>query len=304
MIAAAITKLRLRYLFVMAQVLRRVLRRTNDSGIVRIYPIGCTHLGAAAADEKRLEEYVERVEKDKDGYWIGMGDYGDYINRNDRRFNAECISPWLRPYLNDITRVQTKRVLSYLEPIAGKCLGLAEGNHERTQTNHYERNVFLDIVDGVKRAAGHPDDFPLSMGYTGWIYLTVPKALDGNTKRGTYNLRINCHHGSGGASTRSGRLTKLEKYAMLVDADLVLVGHMHDVQKIPIHMRTIKGEYEKTVPKWAALTGTFLDARNPDGYVTYGEEKMYAPLPPSNIVIEWRSTNRDPYKAIKIMEEW
>jgi hypothetical protein len=287
----------------------KVIRRTipyegKRPSVLKIYPIGCTHLGAAASDEQRLASVVKRIEEDDDAYWIGMGDYGDFINRNDKRFDATTLAPWLREHLNDLSRVQTKRFNSHIRPIAGKCLGLLEGNHERCQTSRFERNVFLDMVEAVKSMAGHAEDYPLALGYTGWVVLSLPKTSDGSTKRGVNTLTINCHHGSGGATTRGGRLNKLEKYANMVEADLVLVGHMHDSMKVPIHRRCVRGTKEVTKPRWAALTGAFLDTRNPDGYVTYGEEKMYAPLPPSNIVVEWTPGTIDPYRVIQIKEEW
>lgn len=232
-----------------------------------------------------------------------MGDYGDYININDKRFNANTVAPWMRNHFDDLSRAQTKRFLEIMEPIADKCLALIEGNHERTQANHFERNVYYDICDGIKRCAGLPESDPIGLGYTGWLILSLPKARDGRLSQGSTTLRINCHHGSGGARTRFGRLAKLEQYANYIDADLVLVGHMHVADKIVIHYRSVKGQREVTRRRWAALTGTFLDMRNPDGYITYSEEKMYTPLPPSHMVIDWYPHRRDPCDILEMWEE-
>jgi len=52
--------------------------------------------------------------------------------------------------LSDIAKAQRDKFLTYIKPIAHKCLGLIQGNHEEFIKSRYERDVYLEIVSGVK----------------------------------------------------------------------------------------------------------------------------------------------------------
>ena len=52
-----------------------IIQNRINSETVNIYTIFDTHFGAANQREKEFRELVKIIEKDKNGYWIGGGDY-------------------------------------------------------------------------------------------------------------------------------------------------------------------------------------------------------------------------------------
>jgi len=53
-----------------------------------IIPLADIHIGNAATDEKLLASTVQRIKDDDAAYWVGLGDYCEFINRSDKRFSV------------------------------------------------------------------------------------------------------------------------------------------------------------------------------------------------------------------------
>ena len=77
------------------RVIKRELFGVSRADVFRLHPIGDVHLGAAACDELQFERVVSRIAEDDRGYWVGIGDYCDFINRQDRRFDLDAMADWL-----------------------------------------------------------------------------------------------------------------------------------------------------------------------------------------------------------------
>src|SRR4030042_3499418 len=134
------------------QIVRREWCGVSREAVFRVLPLGDVHIASAACDEQLFTNTVARIAGDPDCWWIGMGDYCEWINRNDPRFDPACLAPWITVAdLVDLSKAQRDRFLDIVKPIAAKCLTLLEGNHEATITRYTERAIFSEIVTAIKQ---------------------------------------------------------------------------------------------------------------------------------------------------------
>ena len=64
----------------------------SRSDTFTLVPIGDVHIGNAACDEARLRRVVDRIAADEWSYWVGLGDYCDFINMQDKRFSPDSLA--------------------------------------------------------------------------------------------------------------------------------------------------------------------------------------------------------------------
>ena len=257
------------------QVIHKEFFNINRISEFKIVPIGDIHLGAAACREEKLKRTIEDVKKNNK-YWIGMGDYGEFINTRDPRFDFDTLAKWARLEIQDLSSAQVKKFLEYTKPIAGKCLGIIKGNHEDTIHRHTENNVYSRIVTGVKSNAGLGDKDNLGLGFNGFIILDFYR---GKKKQGSSRIVIYCHHGFGGGRTTGGKANKLATLLKQVDADIVIIGHTHEQITFPAaRYYTDRKCNVRLKPVWGCNSGSFLDSYKM-GIDTYSEKVAYSPLP-------------------------
>ena len=279
----------------MAKTLRREwynVPRQADT-VYRIVPLGDVHIGAAACDEALFRRVVDRIAADPDCYWLGLGDYCEFINRRDKRFDPASCADWMTlADLSDIAKVERDRFLDIVKPIAGKCLGLLTGNHEDAILRYFERDIYREIVTAIKQWGGFEADHDLAFGYYGWLQLAFYWGAD---KRGGSTTIIgNVHHGFTGGRLGGGKALNMERWLWTHAADFVLFGHSHNADT---YRRA--GEYIdryghiKQHVRMGGYGGSFLATVNDGGPSTYSERKGYLPLPVGGIELEVRPGARD-----------
>lgn len=228
----------------------------------RLYVIGDVHVGAAACHERRFREYVARLADDRRGCWLGLGDMIEAIGLYDSRFSPGALDGRLSiRSLEDVYQAQAEMLCEILRPVRGKCIGLLRGNHEqvamdRTRTQGWWRWLVAEL--GTR-----------DLGYSAILDFVLP---------GGRRIRTMAHHGAGGAATAGGKAMRLRRFADTVDADLVLVGHMHvcDVQsadRIGADAQCRKLVERRTT---AVCCGSWLRGYH-DGSTTYAERAGYLP---------------------------
>ena len=253
------------------KVIRRKWHGLDRSSTFRLYPVGDVHLGNAACDEKLFRSVVQRIAEDDNALWIGLGDYADFINMSDPRFSTEALASWVRmSHLGDLARAQSERFLNIVQPIASKCLGLVEGNHERAIAKHYERNIYSEIVSGIKERGGFDADMPLAFGYSGWLMLHFYRSQ--KDAQGTL-LRVFLHHGFVGGRLGGAKALAMQRALWSTDCDLIIWGHSHDTMVKPEAIRKVRGNREVQEIRKGCIAGTFLNGAR------YAEEKGYLPVP-------------------------
>jgi len=243
--------------------------------VFHVVPLGDIHLGNVACNEELLQSVIDGILA-TNTYWIGMGDYCEFINIQDKRFNPDDTADWITKHnFTDLAGAQYERFIGYVKPIAHLCLGLLEGNHEETIRRHFERDIYSDITTSIKTAGKFSADYQLQLGYYGWLLLSFARVSIARTM-----VKINLHHGFGGGRLKGAKALNMERWLYTHDCDLAIFGHCHNadsyraaVENIgdddEVHLQTRKGVY----------SGTFM------GGASYAERAGYLPLPLGGVEI-------------------
>lgn len=259
----------------------RIITYGREDAEFSIYGVYDIHWGNRGRSLEYLRRDVQRIRKDPFAMWILGGDYFDMIAPGDPRFDADSIDESIK--LSDINKLAaalTLGLVDELKPIHEKCLMGLMGNHEHQYMKrkdcglvHEEVCGALGIVNGMF-SAWCDLYFVLKQGVKG---CTIEKASDPPRKY-TAKLRLLAHHGFGGANTAGGKINKLKQLVDAVDADLVIMGHVHEaftkafVRLHPgercdgIHNRITMG----------MISGSYLRTYA-SGFVSYGEQRGYFP---------------------------
>ena len=283
------------------KVLRREFYNVSRSDVYHIIPVGDVHMGSIACDESSLKATIDRIANDPMAYWIGMGDACEFINVSDKRFDVTALAPWIgRDDLADIARVQVERFLSFVKPIASKCLAIVNGNHEDMLKRRYERDIYSEIVTTIKAWGGFPADATLGLGVYGWLILAFYNTA--SHSKGVEKYTLNLHHGFVAGRTAGGKALNMERWLWTHDADLCLMGHSHnrDVVTAQVEYVDRNGHVCHTLRR-GAYTGTFLRTVNPDGPATYSEAKGYIPQGTGTIEIHLRPHAHERLDAVRLI---
>lgn len=248
--------------------------------------IGDIHLGHVACDEDRLRRTVEYVRDTSNCYWIGMGDYGDFVSRTDPRFSAGSLAKWIKiKDVSDLPGRQLDRVVSFLRPIAGKCLGLAEGNHETAIHKHYDRNIYYELRRAIEVDGKHGKS--LGIDYSGWINLVFRRAAEGSRKGGTSTIKIKVHHGFGGGKAQAN-FKSLSDLVSACNADIVAMGHTHKACFLPFGYEEMSQGRVEHKTRFGVQTGTYLSTTVPGEGPIYSEVGGYLPLGMADVRVTLR----------------
>jgi hypothetical protein len=284
------------------RVIRREFYDLGRSDLFRIVPIGDVHLLAAACDEDMLRETVKGIKADERCYWIGMGDYCEWINVRDPRFSFGSLADWVDTAdLVDLGKAQQQRFLDIFSPIADRCLALVEGNHEISIKKYTERDVFANLVAGIKGAGGMESQDTLGLGVYGWLQMAFFRS--GKRERGAV-VNFNLHHGFVGGRLAGAKALNMQRWLWTHNADICLWGHSHNTGIQPEAVEEIdKAGNVRVTTRRGAFTGTYLRTVNEDGPATYSEEKGYFPLPTGGVMIELRPGHKHPQRRIRMIYE-
>lgn len=264
----------------MATVVKQEWFDVKRSDTFKIKPLGDIHLGAAACDEKSFQREVDDIKEDENAYWVGLGDFCDFINMKDPRFNVSSLADWVitKRGLSDVAKTQKERFIGIIAPIASKCLGVVMGNHEKSIAKHYERDIYSEIVTEIKQLGGFEPDKKLGIGYYGWLKLLFYMKKD---KQAVSTITINLHHGFVGGKLAGAKALNMQRWLWSHDADIVIFGHSHNEGSQTEAVEYLdRGDNIRIKVKKGMYAGTFLKSTHQDGEgsSTYSEEKGYFPL--------------------------
>jgi len=229
---------------------------------LRVILIGDVHLGNRQSDEKTLRRLARRIREEPHTYWIGLGDYCEFIGKSDPRHDSDDWADWLfdREALRDIARTEYERFLSIMGDVGDKCLALIEGNHEAAIRKHSECDVYGAIVEGLKsKTAAHRLD------HRGFLTWRLKRGHNGPT----WSLRFYLTHGSNGGRRPGSTANRLEDLANQVDGvDVVIQGHTHKAMHLTPTKFRIGEEHSKTATVHAlnipSLCGDMIYADSKD----------------------------------------
>lgn len=231
-----------------------------------LIPFGCVHEDDPGHNAELWASCVEFVNKTPHCSALGLGDYFTLARttymKHIRGYQADEDS---QRDLDAMIRERAEKFYrQHLKPMAGKLMGLAEGNHGWT---------FLD---------GTTDTQLLCR------LAKVPYLEKGSLHRVSFKaaahsrlLKILVHHGdwSGGAMTTGGDLNALESRASGWDVDVTIAGHTHRKHgwTVPVLTCTEQGPPQLIERDRVYIrAGCFMRGYTP-GCVTYAERKLLKP---------------------------
>lgn len=259
----------------------RVIRYPKRDAVFSIWGLFDIHLGNVGCSKEHLSKDIERIKSDHYALWIGGGDAFDCIMPGDPRFDPECFPDDVA--VRDLTRISAilmDELLGYLMPIKRKVLAWGYGNHE---IQYMKRNSTAFMHDYIVEKLGTQN-----LRFSGWmdLYFVHDPSIRGVSMRwasippSTYTskLRVFSHHGAGSPATAGGKMNRLKQLVDMVDADLVITGHLHEAISKPfvrlhggVDCRDVKQKITMGM-----MTGSYLRNYGSD-HTSYGEMRAYFP---------------------------
>jgi hypothetical protein len=225
---------------------------TTDADYISLLPISDVHKGSKYCDEKAFLNYVNYIESNDNTYSILLGDMHEAATKlSVGKGNID------EKYQIDEQRYRLQDALS---PIAnkGKIICGIQGNHEYRFEQFGGHDPMAELCRDL--------DVPYG-GYQAYVKLTVNGII----------YHIMAFHGSGGSSTKGGKINAAMKPNRIANIDLYLTGHSHDELFTYDVIYEIDDEIDAIVARkrYYVVCGSFL------GYFGgYGEMKG---LPPSSV---------------------
>lgn len=237
--------------------LRQTIYYPSRANTFRLYYLTDLHVGAKACDENLLRRDIAAIESDPRAYWIGGGDYIDAIARKgDKRYRESELASWLAGK-DDVMGQQRDYLVDMLAPIAHKCLGLIDGNHEDAAIRYYDRNIYGEIVTKIADIAGRPPP-SLALGTQGFVIINWRRGTPDDWG-GTWSMVVYCHHGYGGGRLPGAHALALGRILGDYECDLAMTGHRHIEQVLSKARVCPSGYGAKKKISYAAFVASYLD---------------------------------------------
>lgn len=240
------------------------VKSTTDK--ITIHPLACLHLTNKGCNTTKLRRDIEHIRDTPNTYWIGLGDYAEYIHYLDKRFDPANTSPDIT--VNDMAywgERTNREVLRYLEPIADKCLGVHKGNHELTFEKRYGWSPSEHLAHTLK------------VKHLGYESLTVMQVTDNSGRH--YSRVIYATHGSGGGKKPGSHINNLSDLMTGYEADIYIMAHNHRLITTKLRRKyiTVRGNPQDRDIVFLT-SGTYLDTKQ-NGIEGYEVKKGFMPLP-------------------------
>jgi len=271
---------------------------TGRGARFNLYNLSDIHFGAAACDVGRLKADVAAIATDPYALWLATGDVCDFVRPNDKRWDPATLDKSIPAHaLANLGKYLYERMASMLKPISDKCLGVGEGNHEHTYqiaTDQGDLTRWLTTELNVP-FLGYSSMFDLVFCRLGrQAAPTISDTRPANADTGhTVSMRVFTHHGAGAAQTPGGKIATLVRMMDSFEADLYLLGHVHDQAAKRITALAADGSCKKLVSRerLGVVAGSYLRTYQTDT-CGYGERRGYRPTTLGAAVVEIEPENR------------
>ncbi len=235
----------------------------------KLYALGDIHAGTVHCVEDEVKTKVAQIARERNAYWIGMGDYGEFITPRDKRFdpNLKSIASWVET--DNIATCLTDWIVDLFKPIKKKCIGLLYGNHENAMRVYNHDNVQKNICDKLGVT---------NLGYSSFIRLFFKR----ENSRETHLVKGAFTHGAGSAVTKGAKLNKLRRFMNDFEAHIYGYAHMHDLIRDEKPYMTLTSQpfgkaRIKAVESVGSVTGSWFRTYSQGIIASYGEQKAYPP---------------------------
>ncbi len=259
----------------------RIIKYGRAKAEFSIYDVADIHWLNRGVSKQHLFRDIQRIKDDPYALFFEGGDYADWIFPNDKRFDAAAFDEDVRVIdLNELGAMVAKAIIKIFMPVRHKCLGMLIGNHEFKALS---RNSEMYIHTSICKALKSPN--MRFSGFTDLYFIHIPafkgckmQYADNPPKKFTARLRCFIHHGMGAANTAGGKINKLKSLVDMVDADLVMMGHVHE-QFAKAFLKLVPNDNCSDIGQkvtMGLITGSYLRTYAP-GFTGYGEIKGYQP---------------------------
>jgi hypothetical protein len=248
----------------------------------RIWHLSDLHWMAKGCATGAIRKDIKEIKDDPFSFWVGGGDYAEFIGYRDKRFDPDAMAEWVPvKALGDLGRFGMTQVRDLFAPIRHKCLGLLLGNHElkyELMTDQESLHGWLCTEIGAENlqySALFDVVFCRAAGVKAPRLQSTPPPRNGSTCR---QFRIYCHHGAGYAMTPGGKLNRLVQFMQSFDADIYFIGHVHDhvARKEPALGADATCTKIIERKRLGVVAGSYLRTYT-QGHTSYGEQKGYRP---------------------------
>lgn len=236
----------------------------RSDAVFSLYCLGDIHAGTVHCVEEHIKRKVDEIKLAKNAYWIGMGDYAEFITPKDKRFDPslKSIVSWVEP--DNIAHCQTDWLITLFKPIQKKCIGLLYGNHENSIRVFNHDNVHKNLCEELQVT---------NLGFSCFLRLLFRR--DGSSE--SHQIVGAFTHGASNAITEGYKLTVLTRWMKQNEADIYGYGHVHDYIPKSISRMTSVGNKIKSKVTIGATTGSWFRTYTKGIIASYGELKTYPP---------------------------
>lgn len=193
----------------------RLDERVPHGGTIQLHHVTDLHVGAPDFDEGAFLERRSLIEADPYARWVFGGDGGDLIRHTDRRYSITELEQRYR-LATDMRQATREHLRELFGPIADKCIGYADGNHERVMDNAYGGKLGVEVCCDLGIESRY-------VGYRGFVHVGFTVG-----KRGArLSQLIDLQHGWQAGRTKGAPMVAAERELGVSEADILLRGHSH-----------------------------------------------------------------------------
>ena len=89
---------------------------------IHLYVWSCFHGGTNHCAENKIKAKVKEVHNDPYGWWLDLGDKGEFITPSDPRWDTGVICDWV--HQDNIAEDEANWYMDMVSPITKRCVGL------------------------------------------------------------------------------------------------------------------------------------------------------------------------------------
>jgi predicted phosphodiesterase len=288
---------------------KRFIWHGSRSDVFKIVYFSDIHWLARACAEKEVLKTRDEILADPFTFWIGGGDYGEFIGFGDaKRFDPDAVaeSVTVKDLASLGKRTYERIYQDIFKPIKHKCLGLIIGNHEKQYMRRLQQedlhgwlctemgvanlgySCFMDVVFQQVRGWDLEKDDARALPQL------MQHSISKKNHAGSETFRIWCHHGAGAAQTKGGKINRLTSFMRSFEADIFFMGHVHDQMGARLTPLVADSDCLKIRhrTKLGVISGSYLKTYA-QGVTSYGEQKGYEPTTLGAAFVQVRPDTRE-----------
>lgn len=243
-----------------------------EQNTIQIVPLFDMHIGAGKCNLEILKEKINYIHANDNCYTVLGGDSID----NAIPDSVASVACYEQPSPTE----QINLAVKMLEPIKDKILFGCCGNHEERTM----KKTGIDIMQNIMVRLNQAERYDATAGLIFLTFGKAPHATHGKrTLSGQWSGTIYCTHGCGGGMTIGAKANKAGRVGDIIDSDIALVGHTHQLLAFPQSRYSIDRTHH-TVNKVDQLV---VNCDSTLGYERYAERSSYRPSSDRWPIITW-----------------